>query len=399
VLKLLYTLTTYPPSIGGAQLHFHQLACQLKNRHSIQVVTQWDDNRTDWLLGTTFRAPGKSYAYQIDGISVERIGLSQNSRLRLLPWALAYPILQGSAIEMIAGELSKVISPWAEKADLIHNCRIGREGISFASLKLARQQDIPFIFTPFHHPRWSGWFHRYYHNLYRQADAVIVLTGAEKKIMISLGVEEKRIHITGMAPTLVNGGDGQRFRDSHKLGSAPVILFLAQKYPYKGVKELLDSSTIVWKKFPETVFLFIGPRTTFSDKLFNEIKDARILELDSMSPQSLEKSDALAACTLLCVPSSQESFGGVYTEAWNFSKPVIGCDIPAVAEVIHNGEDGYLVNQNPEQIAERIVYLLENPSEAKRLGDNGRNKVEARFTWPKLAEMTEKIYLDCLAGR
>jgi glycosyltransferase involved in cell wall biosynthesis len=398
-LNLLYTLTTYPPSIGGAQLHFHQIACQLKDQHSIQVVTQWDDNRTDWLLGTTVRAPGKPYSYQIDGISVERIGLSQNTRLRLLPWVFAYPALQGMAIERIARELSREISPWAEKADLIHNCRIGREGISYASFRLARQRDIPFIFTPFHHPRWSGWFHRYYHKLYCQADALIVLTEAEKRIMISLGVEEKRIHITGMAPTLVSGGDGQRFRDSHKLGSAPVILFLAQKYPYKGVKELLDSSNIVWKKFPEAVFLFIGPRTTFSEKLFKEIKDVHILDLDSMNPQSLEKSDALAACTLLCVPSSQESFGGVYTEAWYFSKPVIGCNIPAVSEVINDGEDGYLVDQNPAQIADRIVYLLDNPGVAQRLGDNGKRKVEARFTWPKLAEITEKTYMDCLSGR
>jgi hypothetical protein len=35
--------------------------------------------------------------------------------------------------------------------------------------------------------------------------------------------------------------------------------------------------------------------------------------------------------------------GGVYTEAWSFCKPVIGCPIPAVSELIVEGVDGCLV--------------------------------------------------------
>jgi hypothetical protein len=51
-MQLLYTLTTYPPAIGGAQLHQHLLAQQLKQQQ-IQVFTHWAQNRTDWLMGTT----------------------------------------------------------------------------------------------------------------------------------------------------------------------------------------------------------------------------------------------------------------------------------------------------------------------------------------------------------
>ena len=52
-MNLLYVLTAYPPSTGGAQLHTHLLAQQLLGGHSVQVITLWDENRTDWLLGTT----------------------------------------------------------------------------------------------------------------------------------------------------------------------------------------------------------------------------------------------------------------------------------------------------------------------------------------------------------
>jgi glycosyltransferase involved in cell wall biosynthesis len=104
------------------------------------------------------------------------------------------------------------------------------------------------------------------------------------------------------------------------------------------------------------------------------------------------KTDALAACALLCVPSTQESFGGVYTEAWSFGKPVIGCDIPAVAEVITDGQDGYLVDQEPEQIAERVCHLLLNPAQAEAMGQAGQHKVEAEYTWQRIAERTEEAY-------
>ena len=109
------------------------------------------------------------------------------------------------------------------------------------------------------------------------------------------------------------------------------------------------------------------------------------------------KTNALAACTLLCVPSMQESFGGVYTEAWSFKKPVIGCPIPAVSEVVSDGVDGYLVNQEPQQIADRILYLIDNPSIAGQLGQNGFEKVTNHYSWEHLAHLTENVYREILS--
>ena len=42
VVRLLFTLTAYPPAIGGAQLLMHRVAVQLSARHAVRVVTQWD---------------------------------------------------------------------------------------------------------------------------------------------------------------------------------------------------------------------------------------------------------------------------------------------------------------------------------------------------------------------
>jgi hypothetical protein len=60
----------------------------------------------------------------------------------------------GLSIPILAGNLERHILNFATGSDMVHNFRIGREPISFASFNAARKRNIPFIFTPFHHTRW-----------------------------------------------------------------------------------------------------------------------------------------------------------------------------------------------------------------------------------------------------
>jgi glycosyltransferase involved in cell wall biosynthesis len=318
-------------------------------------VSQWDTNRTDWLLGTTLNAPTEPRAYVQDGVPVQRLLLPDTLRARLAPWVYAYYAVQGPALRRIASALADVMRPWAGNADLIHNCRIGREALSYASLQLARELDIPFVFTPVHHPRWGGWLHRHYQALYRQADAVIALTVQEKQLLIGLGVPERKVFVTGMGPVLAQTSNARRFRQQYGLGEAPVVLFLGQKYAYKGLAALLAAARSVWRRHADVRFVFIGPRTPYSRRVFQNGVDARILELDAVDLQT--KTDALAACTILCVPSTRPDAGA---------------------------------------IADGLLQMLDQPAQADAMGQRGREKVAARFSWPRLAELTEAVYAHVL---
>lgn len=389
-MRLLYTITAYPPSIGGAQILQHQLARQLQHRgHDVQVVSHWDTVRTDWLLGTTLKAPGDSRDYTVDGVPVHRMGFSVTDRLMMLPFVpLYYPVMD-MALPPIARIIQRKVEPYASGVDVVHNTRIGREGLSEASFNLARSRNSSFVLTPVHHPRWVGWRYRAYNRLYRRADAVIALTEAEKATLVNLGVEEERIHVTGMGPWLADQADPQAFLSQYEL-SEPIVLFVGQSYPYKGYQQLLEATALVWKRVPEAQFVFIGPPVMNSDEVFRQYPDPRIHRLGQVSLE--DKTNALAACTVFCMPSTQESFGGVYTEAWTFAKPVIGCPIPAVKEVIDDEVNGYLVEQTPQAIADRIIDLLLNPARARAMGQAGQDKVNQRYSWPVLAERTEAIY-------
>jgi len=389
-MHLLFSITTYPPSVGGAQIHLHSLGQQMIGwGHKVKVIGYWDCNRSDWLMGTTLAAKNQGKDYIIDGIPVHLMGFSLTDKLCMLPWIPLYYPLMPLAVSHLSRYVIPKLVALSQNVDVIHNVRIGREVLSYASLRLARQLGIPFVLTPVHHPRWSGWRYQVFDEIYRQADALIALTDSERQALQQKGVAPEKIHVTGTGPIVAAVADGMGFRQKHQI-IGPMVLFLGQHYAYKGYQQVLQATSIVWQSLPETYFVFVGPQVKQSERVFAEFRDPRIVRLGSVSLQ--EKSDALAACDLLCVPSTQESFGGVYTEAWMYQKPVIGCPIPAVSEVITNGVDGILVKQDPQEIAQTILMVLKNPDVANNFGVAGQKKVREKYSWSQLAQKTLGIY-------
>jgi glycosyltransferase involved in cell wall biosynthesis len=384
--RVLCTITAYPPSTGGAQIHLHALLTHLTSTQ-VEVVSWWDRNRSDWLLGTTLRPPA-AMDYRIDAVPVHRLGLSSAERVRAVPAVAAYYGATRWAAGRLARTLRRQIDPLARRADVVHGVRVGREPLSLAAADAARDAGRPFVFTPLHHPRWRGRRQRVYVDIYRRADHLIALTETEKRTLVAFGVSPDRVSVTGVGPVLAPAPDPAGFRDRHGL-DGPVVLFLGQHFAYKGFRALLAAAPRVWRRAPDTRFVFAGPPVGRSERAFRGV-DRRIVRLGSVDLQT--KTDALAASDALCVPSTQESFGGVYTEAWALGLPVVAGRAPAVAEVVDDGVDGFVVDQAPEAIAARVLALLDDPAAARRMGAAGRAKVAARYSWPAIAAETERIY-------
>jgi glycosyltransferase involved in cell wall biosynthesis len=391
-VNILTALTVYPPAIGGAQLHTHQIMRRLGARHHVQVASFWSRRRTDWLLGTTLLAPLRPEAYEVDGVQVRQLGLSARQRLAAAPWVASYYGAKRTAIARLAAQLAPQLLRIMPDPDVVHCARIGREPLAFAALQVARLCGVPFVLAPYHHPRWVGWNYRALHALYRAADGVLALTSVERDELVALGVAAERIFVVGAAPNLPPTADGARFRSAQAIpDDAPMVLFVGQKYRYKGWQLLLDAAPRVWQQHPATRFVFVGPRSRSSQRAFANNRDARIIELGAVSEQ--EKADALHASTVFCLPSSQESFGMVYAEAWSYGRPVVSLDIPALRAVIDDGVDGFRVAPgDPALLAARLSLLLGDRERAARMGSAGQQKARARYSWDRVAAATEAAY-------
>jgi glycosyltransferase involved in cell wall biosynthesis len=306
-----------------------------------------------------------------------------------MPWALAYYALIRPSTRHISRHALRALSTLSPP-DVVHATRIGREFLCRAALDFAHQHGRPFVLTPVHHPRWDGWRYTEYDKIYREADALCVLTKAEKRLLVEQkGVNEEKVHVTGIGPVLSGTCDAGEFRSRYDI-PGPFVLYLGQQYRYKGVGALLEAAPLVWKRHPDVTFVFIGPQTSYSKTIFRLATDRRIRNLGEVNLET--KTAALSCCEFLCLPSSQESFGGVYVEAWALGKTVIGGRIPPIAELISEGQDGLLSSQDPAELAERISWLLADPELCRNMGNAGAVKVAARYTWEQIAKQTEGVY-------
>ncbi len=102
-----------------------------------------------------------------------------------------------------------------------------------------------------------------------------------------------------------------------------------------------------------------------------------------------------AAADLFVLPSISrlEAFGIAALEAMASGKPVVVSDVPGIREVIDDGVEGLLADPiNPEDVAERMRELLQDPEARRRMGSRGRRKVEERFSVERVVDRLEAFY-------
>jgi glycosyltransferase involved in cell wall biosynthesis len=92
-------------------------------------------------------------------------------------------------------------------------------------------------------------------------------------------------------------------------------------------------------------------------------------------------------------PSLYESFGLVFIEAFASKVPVVAFDAPAANEIITDNETGLLVPvSNSPALADKIIYVLQNPGEGKRIAINGYKKYVDYFNTERMVKDTVNWY-------
>jgi starch synthase len=132
--------------------------------------------------------------------------------------------------------------------------------------------------------------------------------------------------------------------------------------------------------------------------------------------QMVSKEEAIqlySHCGVFCCPSVYEPFGIINLEAMACRAPVVASATGGILEVVVDGDTGYLVPfaadestgfpSEPEQfsrdLATRITELLDDPEKAKRMGEEGRRRVEEHFSWTAIAAQTIELYRSLVVAR
>ncbi len=396
-IRSLIVIPRYWPAIGGAELHTRELAKQLSKHQQIGVLHHCSNEDEQLEVAATM---SKSSEFLDNGITVHQISPSKFMKLPLRQLAQHIPDRRSARKifnKLYSSSISKEVDRIARDYDIIHSVYNGLTPSTEIALATARKQNKPFIWTPLantEEPDGTAWSSKAFKKIYKQADALITMTAYEKEFLIQMGADHEKVHVCPVSTLLEENADGHQFREEIKAENHPLILFLGRLVEEKGYKELYASANIIWKKYPDTRFLFIGPGDKDADKFFSNITDNRIIRKEFIS--DIDKCSALAACDMLCVASRKESLGVIYLEAWHYKKPVVAADIPVLRTVIDDEEDGLLCIPRADYIAEAIIRLIQNPLEGQRMGETGNNKLEKLYNWERIAVTMSEIYTQAL---
>lgn len=111
-------------------------------------------------------------------------------------------------------------------------------------------------------------------------------------------------------------------------------------------------------------------------------------------PEFLSTLDVLVLPSLTR-PRWKEQFGRVLVEAMACARPVVGSSSGEIPNVI--GDAGLIFPEgNVEELRAHLFRLMGDPSWRRKLGQQGRQRVEERFTQRRVAELTYDVYRHLL---
>jgi glycogen synthase len=209
-----------------------------------------------------------------------------------------------------------------------------------------------------------------------------------KVVVIHNGIDPERFQRTERRDVLARRG----VRD-------PYVLFVGRITDQKGIFHLLDAvpklppgvQVVLCASAPDTPEIEARLRRAVAE-LPNVLWIAEMVPLDEVI--QLYSHAAAFVC-----PSVYEPFGIINLEAMACRTPVVASAVGGILEVVEDGRTGLLVPPaRPDDLAAAIRRVLDDPGLARAFGEAGRRRVEERFSWTSVAERTEQVYADAIAG-
>jgi glycosyltransferase involved in cell wall biosynthesis len=280
----------------------------------------------------------------------------------------------------------------AGRYDLIHAHQALPDGA--LAQRLAADLRVPWVVTVhgadvYQHLRMGGAVAERTRSVLASADAVMANSSAVARLLAGV-VPDDRLTV------VLNGttGLGQIVQPADDyLPGKPLVLAVGYLIPRKGLRDLVAAVARLRRR-GRTVDLAIvgdGPQRDVLMRqasaegvadtvhFLGRVEHARVLSL-------------MARADLFALPSWDEAFGLVYTEAMAQGTPVVAGRGEGPEDFIEDGVSGYLAPvRDPDSLAGIIATILDDPAKAKAVGEAGRVAARA-LSWERNARLTLDVY-------
>ncbi len=123
------------------------------------------------------------------------------------------------------------------------------------------------------------------------------------------------------------------------------------------------------------------------------LEAAGLAELAWLPGERGDVADIMRGLHLFALPSLAEGISNTILEAMASALPVVATDVGGNADLVVQGQTGYVVpSARPEAMARRLVELASSPELATAMGRAGRLRVQASFSLQAMVSTYQAVY-------
>jgi glycosyltransferase involved in cell wall biosynthesis len=364
-LKLL--LIYYEPRISGQTTHVLSLARFLdKNRYQVTVIVP-------------------AHLQQCKPAFIQTGANVVLLPLRKLLWPLTSVI---AVFRLIRNEKIDVVH--------IHSQEMGLTARPLVWLAGART----IFYTPqtidIRQTRWN-WLYVFFEWLLAHLTKVVIsVNEGDRDRLARWGIPTQKLTVI---PNGIDVETAGRELDRHKLcvalgadESKPLVMQVGRLSPQKNPHDFVEGAALVLRELPEVQFYLIG-EGPLEEEIIKHVRSLKLESKIHLAGWQPEASQFMAVADVVTLTSLWEGTPYSLLEAMADCKPVVTTSVNGCKEIVEDGVTGFLVPKNDSVAwAERVITLLRNSSLAAALGQQGRLRVQEKYSVQKMIHCLEILY-------
>ena len=299
----------------------------------------------------------------------------------------------------------KILPPFHKhQFDIIHSHTPYQLGL--LSLRLAKRDKIPYVYT--FHTLFTEYLHHitllspkitkplmmgYLRRFLNRCDRIIAPTAQVKELLLKEKVlKPLEIIHTGVDLELIASASAEGIKTKHQIPQAGrLLLYVGRLSREKNIPFLLDAFKKVAGKKSDVYLMIVaeGPKRKEHEKMAGE----RVIFAGKIPPPEIF--NYFKAADLFVFSSKTETQGLVLAEANAAGLPIVALASPVIEEMVENGRDGFITEENRELFSQKILQLLEDENLRRSMSEKALISAR-RFSAEEMARKMEAVYKTLL---
>lgn len=164
----------------------------------------------------------------------------------------------------------------------------------------------------------------------------------------------------------------------------------------KGVSYFIRSIPKVKECYPRARFLVAGDGPE-RESLEALVKELGIADVVFFLGYRSDVQNVMSQMDFLVLPSLSEGLPLIPIEAFSVGKTIVATAVDGTVEIVRDDKNGLIcVPADENDLAEKIIWMLEHPEERKAMEKNARACYENEFSFSRLTEGYLRHYLETL---